>query len=36
MNYMEEHLLETISLDSLTDTLSLSKYYLCHTFKEEM
>lgn len=35
MNYMEEHLLETISLDSLADMFSLSKYYLCHTFKEE-
>lgn len=35
MNYMEEHMLEEISLDSLAEMFSLSKYYLCHTFKEE-
>ena len=35
MNYMEEHLVETISLDSLARIFSISKYYLCHTFKEE-
>lgn len=35
MNYIEEHLLETVSLDSLAERFSLSKYYLCHIFKEE-
>lgn len=35
VNYMKEHLSEKISLNSLSATLSLSKYYLCHTFKEE-
>lgn len=35
MNYMEENLLEPISLNSLAEMFSLSKYYLCHTFKKE-
>lgn len=35
MNYMDEHLVETISLDSLARIFSISKYYLCHTFKKE-
>lgn len=34
-NYMETHLSEPISLDSLARIFSYSKYYLCHTFKEE-
>lgn len=34
-NYMETHLSEAISLDSLARIFSHSKYYLCHTFKEE-
>lgn len=35
MDYIEAHLLEEISLDSLSEKFSLSKYYLCHTFKED-
>ena len=35
VNYIKEHMTEPISLDSLSHALSLSKYYLCHTFKEE-
>ncbi len=35
MNYMEKHLSEDISLDSLSLTFSLSKYHLCHMFKQE-
>lgn len=34
-NYMETHLSESISLDSLARIFSHSKYYLCHTFKKE-
>ncbi len=35
VNYLEKNLLENISLDSLAQTFSLSKYHLCHIFKEE-
>lgn len=35
MNYMEGHLAESISLDSLAQIFSLSKYYICHIFKAE-
>lgn len=35
MNYMESHLTETITLDSLAHIFSLSKYYMCHIFKAE-
>lgn len=35
INYLEQHLLENITLDSLAEHLSLSKYYLCHIFKKE-
>ncbi len=35
MNYMEKNLLEPISLNTLAEIFSLSKYYLCHTFKKE-
>lgn len=35
MNYMERHLSEDISLDSLSLAFSLSKYHLCHMFKKE-
>lgn len=34
-NYMETHLAEPVSLDSLARIFSHSKYHLCHTFKEE-
>lgn len=36
MGYLEEHLLENISLDSLARTFARSKYHLCHAFKEEV
>ena len=32
---MEDNLLSRISLDSLAKQFSISKYYLCHIFKEE-
>ncbi len=35
MNYMEGHLTDTITLDSLAQIFSLSKYYICHIFKAE-
>lgn len=35
VNYLEKNLLENISLDSIAQTFSLSKYHLCHIFKEE-
>lgn len=35
IDYLERHLVEQISLDSLAKELSLSKYYLCHLFKKE-
>lgn len=35
MEYIRTHLQEEISLTSLSDALSLSKYHLCHIFKEQ-
>lgn len=35
MNYMEAHILDSISLDSLAHIFSHNKYYLCHIFKKE-
>lgn len=35
-SYMEEHLHEEISLDTLTEMTSYSKQYICRLFKEEM
>lgn len=35
MNYLEEHLSDVVSLDLLAGRFALSKYYLCHIFKEE-
>ncbi len=35
VNYLELHLLEKITLESLSKQLSLNKYYLCHIFKKE-
>lgn len=35
MDYVEKHLTEEITLDSIAQALSLDKYYLSHLFKEE-
>ncbi len=35
MDYIEKHLTEGITLDSIAQALSLDKYYLSHLFKEE-
>lgn len=35
MNYLDEHLTEDISIDSLAEHFFLSRYYLMHTFKEQ-
>lgn len=35
MNYIEKHLTEPITLDSISDALALDKYYLSHLFKRE-
>lgn len=35
MNYIEEHLREELSIDSLAGVFYLDKYYLMHLFKEE-
>ena len=35
LNYLNEHLVEDISIDYLADHFYISRYYLMHTFKEE-
>lgn len=35
MNYVDEHLTETLSLDSIATAMSLDKYYISHLFKAE-
>ncbi|MDO4296570.1 MAG: AraC family transcriptional regulator [bacterium] len=35
MNYVDNHLTEALSLDSISKALSLDKYYLSHLFKSE-
>ncbi|MDR1699757.1 MAG: AraC family transcriptional regulator [Lachnoclostridium sp.] len=35
ITYLELHLLDKITLEALSNQLSLNKYYLCHRFKEE-
>lgn len=35
IHYLEEHLLETITLDHIAEYLSQSKYHICHMFKKE-
>ena len=35
IDYLNEHLTEDISIDSLSETFFLSRYHLMHSFKEE-
>lgn len=35
MNYIDSHLTESLTLDSISSALSLDKYYLSHLFKSE-
>ena len=35
LNYLNEHLTESISIDDLSSRFYLSRYYLMHTFKEQ-
>lgn len=35
MNYIDEHLTEKLSLDSISAAISLDKYYISHLFKSE-
>ena len=35
LNYLNEHLTESISIDDLSSCFYLSRYYLMHTFKEQ-
>ncbi|MFC5469126.1 AraC family transcriptional regulator [Cohnella suwonensis] len=35
ITYVEEHILEPLSLDQIASALSLNKYYLCRIFKKE-
>ena len=34
--YIQEHFCEEISLESIAAACGMSKYYLCHVFKENM
>lgn len=34
LTYLNEHISKKITLDDLCETLHISKYYLCHTFKQ--
>lgn len=35
IHYIENHLLDALTLDKLADELFLNKYYMCHMFKKE-
>lgn len=35
IDYLDKHILESITLDNLSKEFSTSKYYLCHRFKKE-
>lgn len=35
LRYIQDHLLDTITLDVLADHLCLNKHYMCHMFKKE-
>lgn len=35
ITYLDEHILESLSLDQIASALSLNKYHLCHIFKAE-
>lgn len=35
IQYMQTHLLDTVTLDELAEHLFLNKYYMCHMFKKE-
>lgn len=35
VKYVEEHIRESLSLDQIADDLSISKYYMCHQFKQQ-
>lgn len=34
VEYIDDHLTDNLSLDMISEDLSISKYHLCHTFKE--
>lgn len=35
MNYLDEHLTDQVTLDTLEQVFSLSRYHICHIFKKE-